>query len=532
METPPEAVEMALEPLNAPALELLCSNCVIPDLDAFAAGLQTLARPARVKRLLFVADRSRNVDQARRAAQLALEEARLGGDGSGIRAAAHKVQDLGGNGDASQAEVADAESREKLRRCEADLARARTSRDKAATKNAYASVAEAHIDRGDLAPAIKAFSRCRDHCTSGTSDQVETCVAVAVTAAAHGAWSNVSSYCAKAEHALDAPGATNNTAQRRRLRTCKMAAHLDGKRFHEAAREAVLVASGLVEDDEAVVNGVDFVPSQDSATHACLLAVAAFDRGELKRLCVDDAAFKTTLAQKASPAAKAIVDACYEGSYAKALGFVDALSDEAALDPLLAAHALTLKEKAVDRLIAQYCKPYKTVCLKRMGTAFNMEPNALEDRVCRLVGAGLLGDLRVNLVDHALRSSVVPKRDVALREVLDKGNAYLSEVRGLLLRTSCVEHDLVARGRSSGPDRGGGHGLRGLDRWAGGAAAPRRARGGDARLRMMLDDYDQADAQHAALTPRGMMLDGRHAMSAVDADDDDEDDDEVLRDAP
>ena len=110
-----------------------------------------------------------------------------------------------------------------------------------------------------------------------------------------------------------------------------------------------------------------------------------------------------------------------------------------------------------------------------------------------------------------------------MRDVLERGNSYLSEVRGLLLRTSCVEHDLVARGRATGPaDRGG---LRGLDRWAGGAplaAASRRARGGDAR-RMMLDDYGDVDV--AATTPRGF------SDGIIAADDDDDDDDEVL-DAP
>ena len=75
-------------------------------------------------------------------------------------------------------------------------------------------------------------------------------------------------------------------------------------------------------------------------------------------------------------------------------------------------------------------------------------------------------------------------------------------MRGLLLRTSCVEHDLVARGRATGPAERGG--LRGLDGGGGAplAAASRRARGGDAR-RMMLDDRGDVDA--AATTPRGFM---------------------------
>ena len=211
------------------------------------------------------------------------------------------------------------------------------------------------------------------------------------------------------------------------------------------------VASGLVDEDDEATPGFDFVPSQDVAAQAALLAVSSFDRAQLKSLCVDDAAYKTTLAQRGSTAAKDVVEVCYAGDYAKALSFIAALGDELALDPVLAPHSSALKEKAVDRLIAQYCKPYKTVDLARMASAFSLEQDALEDRVARLVGSGQLGDLRVDLVDHALRSSTSSKRDAALRDVLEPGNSYLSEVRGLLLRTSCVEHDLVARGRATGP---------------------------------------------------------------------------------
>ena len=78
---------------------------------------------------------------------------------------AQKVQDLGGNGDASTADAADTQSRDRLRKAGADLARARTARDKSATKTAYANVAACHVERGDLARR-QAFGRARDHCQS------------------------------------------------------------------------------------------------------------------------------------------------------------------------------------------------------------------------------------------------------------------------------------------------------------------------------------------------------------------------------
>ena len=83
---------------------------------------------------------------------------------------------------------------------------------------------------------------------------------------------------------------------------------------------AVAVASGLVDEDDEATPGFDPVPSQDVAAQAALLAVtSSFDRAQLKSLCVDDAAYKTTLAQRGSTAAKDVVEVCYAGDYAKAL---------------------------------------------------------------------------------------------------------------------------------------------------------------------------------------------------------------------
>ena len=185
--------------------------------------------------------------------------------------------------------------------------------------------------------------------------------------------------------------------------------------------------------------------------------MSSFDRAQLKSLCVDDAAYKTTLAQRGSTAAKDVVEVCYAGDYAKALSFIAALGDELALDPVLAPHASVLKEKAVDRLIAQYCKPYKTVDLARMASAFSLEQDArskIASRGWLVVDswetcASISWTTRCGRLHHQ-------KGTRSAAGVLERGNSYLSEVRGLLLRTSCVEHDLVARGRATGPaDREG-----------------------------------------------------------------------------
>ena len=116
-----------------------------------------------------------------------------------------------------------------------------------------------------------------------------------------------------------------------------------------------------------------------------------------------------------------------------------------------------------------------------MASAFSLEQGALEDRVARLVGSGQLGDLRVDLVDHALRSSTSSKAAVSRRA--RAGQFMPSRCAGCC----CGRRASSTIGRA-GPGDGAG-GPRGPARPGPVGAraargASRRARGGDARLRV------------------------------------------------
>jgi len=468
----------------APAAPPPKSPHVIADLDAFASSLRTLSRPARVKRLLFVSERSADATQARRAADLALKEARQGRDADGYRDAVAAVRANGGepNADPGFAERVDGAAREELAKLEADLSRQRAAANKDQIWKCYRALGDFHVDRGELAPALKAFARMRDYAATG-SRTLETCGRVAAAAASHGNWTHVTNYCAKADHAMDALGAASRhegAARRlkRRLGGCKAALQLDGKKYGDAAKTlAELARDEATGDDGGFLSsargerdhaGFDAVPPADAGPRAALLAAASLPRAALKKTVMDDAVIRGSL----SPAARGLVEASYKGNYGDALGFLSTLVDELALDPVYAPHADSLKDAVTDRCVAQYCKPYGSVDLATMAEKFSLPLPDLEDRVARLVGDGELGDLRVDAQQKTLVSVPRDPRSQAVEEIIKQGDAYLREVRGLLLRASCLEHDLVARGRggASSMDRGPA----GLEAWAGGGAGARR----------------------------------------------------------
>ena len=290
------------------------------------------------------------------------------------------------------------------------------------------------------------------------------------------------------------------------------------------------------------------LPPGDFAACAALLALASLPRDELKRSCVEDVAFKNAVASR--PRVKALLSDALSGSYASALRELAAIVDELSFDPALRPHAAHLGALARDKCLADYCKPYGAVCLRRMAAAFDMSLEDVESAVAKLVVAKKI-HARVDSQRKTLIAVDRDARAASLGTVLDHGRAYVGEVKALALRMSCLEHDLVVRAR------GGALGAPGLatsrfdDRalppsaWAGGGGGdPRRGLRGDSRKFANRrydafdhpaqaiygrDDDDDDEALEAVRRQQMSTTDARAFAAALD---DDDDDDEILHDAP
>ncbi|KAH8075536.1 hypothetical protein JL721_1548 [Aureococcus anophagefferens] len=479
---------------------------------AFLEKLATLSRPARVRRLLLVAKHSADAPQALAFAAAAVDEAKRGLDTAGYRDAVAAHDGLGPASklgvDAPWLEASDARARETQERLEGELASKRSSLNKDAIWAAYRGLGDFFVERGENAHALKCFVRMRDYSTS-SQRTVETCGRVAAAAVDLKNWAHVANYCAKADHALDAlgPSARADGGARDlalRLQACGAAAGGD----RDGAPEGGAAAPGR-----------DAVPPGDFAACAALLALASLPRDELKRSCVEDVAFKNAVASL--PRVKALLSDALSGSYAAALRELAAIVDELSFDPALRPHAAHLGALAGDKCLADYCKPYGAVCLRRMAGAFDLSLEDVESAVAKLVVAKKI-HARVDSQRKTLIAVDRDARAASLGTVLDHGRAYVGEVKALALRMSCLEHDLVVRAR------GGALGAPGL---ATRKFANRRYDAFDHPAQAIYgrDDDDDDEALEAVRRQQMTATDARAFAAALD---DDDDDDEILHDAP
>jgi len=197
------------------------------------------------------------------------------------------------------------------------------------------------------------------------------------------------------------------------------------------------------------------VSAEDVALYGALCSLAELDRSELKRRVLDGP-LRPLL--DLVPEVRDIVVDVYESRYGRALGAAKGLTLGAwALDLHLAPHAELLRKHVYDRCVLQYFLPYKSVSLVKVAAAFDSDVAEVEAAAATLVMAGKLS-ARIDSGAKTLTATSAEARSEALAAVSALAADFPAEARTLLLRMSCIEHDLVIRGRPLGPLGGGGGG--------------------------------------------------------------------------
>ena len=177
-------------------------------------------------------------------------------------------------------------------------------------------------------------------------------------------------------------------------------------------------------------------------------ALASFERDELRRLVVESASFKRFL--DLAPRWRELVADYYGSRYAAALATLDALQPELVLDPHLHAHVGALTRAIRDRCLVQYCVPYLSVKLSSMADAFGMTLEQIEQAVAELISRQQVAAL-IDSHNKTLHMRQVDQRAATYKKVLATGRDSVREMRTMLLRMSCLEHDFQVRsGRGGG----------------------------------------------------------------------------------
>ena len=216
---------------------------------------------------------------------------------------------------------------------------------------------------------------------------------------------------------------------------------LRNKQYKLAARKFLEVSTELGDSFMAVC------VAEDIATYGALCALADFDRDELRRRVVEGGASFLNFLEFA-PRIRGVVNDIFESRYGNALTVLGAMKGELQLDLHLKDHAVDLLEMIRSRCIVQYFSPYMSVSLGSMSTAFSCSLPEIEATVAKLIMDGKIS-ARIDSQAKTLHVRQTEKRAESYRKVAKLSEAYISDMRAMLLRMSCLENDFVVRGRPS-----------------------------------------------------------------------------------
>lgn len=412
------------------------------DLEAYASNY---AGHIKVDRLLFVADKALGHPLELEALKMAADELKKATNTSRYREVMDRIAGRAGpayHTDRSWVESTDAHTESAQARLESELSSSRSSLVKESIRLAHAELAELQYGRGDLVGALKNYLRTRDY-ASTPRHMLGTCLGVLRCALASSNYTHVLDYARKVE---GLPEAQANPVAAAQLACALGLMHLDGRKYHAAARKLTEVTPDL--------GGAwaEVVAPRDVALAGTLCALATLSREELGSRVVHSAPFREFL--DTVPEVRDAASDFLASRYARCLAHLEALRPSLALDPRLAPHAAALLGAVRRRALAEYARPFSSLRLATMATAFGTDDKGLEGELAELIESGLVA-ARIDAAAGVLHGRRAAPRTATYAEAMRAAEGYLRASRALLLRASMLRGDLVQRPDSGGvPDMG------------------------------------------------------------------------------
>jgi len=287
---------------------------------------------------------------------------------------------------------------------------------------------------GDLANALKCYSRSRDYCSS-SKHIVNMCFNVIKVSIYLKNWSYVLSYVNKAESALESNFDKDDAVSICKLKCEAGLSDFNSKRYKSAAKHFL----------QATFDNCNFseiVTPNNVAIYGSLCALATYDRQELQKHVIQSSTFKSFL--EIEPQVREIIFKFYESKYAICLKLMDQMKDIFMLDMYLSSHVNTLYTWIRHRALRQYFSPYKSADLNKMSIAFNTSTTALEDELIHLILEGQI-QARIDSQNKILFAKDVDQRTVTFEKSLEMGKEYVKRTKSVLLRSLIMKYNITVK---------------------------------------------------------------------------------------
>ena len=322
----------------------------------------------------------------------------------------------------------------KLEKLDNDLKNYKSNSIKESIRRGQDDLGDHFLDGGDLANALKCYSRARDYCTSGRH-VVSMCVNVIKVSVYLQNWSHVISYVNKALGTpdLSEPSSsskmTDHLSLVTRLRCAGGLADMMTRKYSAAAKQ--FLAASLDHCDCP-----DLMSPNNVAIYGGLTALATFDRVELHKQVITSVQFKLFL--ELEPQLREVLQCFYDSRYGQCLKLLEEMKDNLLLDMYLAPHINTLFSMIRNRGLIQYFSPYSSADLNKMAQSFNTSLPDLENELMKLILEGSI-QARIDSHNKVLLAQDVDQRSQVFSKAVEMCDMYQRRAKMLLLRSAIMK---------------------------------------------------------------------------------------------
>ncbi|OWZ44948.1 COP9 signalosome complex subunit 1 [Cryptococcus neoformans c45] len=196
---------------------------------------------------------------------------------------------------------------------------------------------------------------------------------------------------------------------------------------------------GWIEEDEGGLGDWEgkAISTSDLALLSAFYVLASSDRGRIRRVLLDRAAFKNQLDDSQGWIID-LVRSYVDASYGQVMSLLQYSEPILLLNPFLSSCTRSIISCIQTRSIIQYVQPFSTIRIQTMTQAFGMEEGKMLDVVEKLIGDGDVG-AKIDLIDNVLVMDTPDPRAEMFEKALKAGQKSAELAQASLLRMKLTE---------------------------------------------------------------------------------------------
>ncbi|KAH6599464.1 hypothetical protein BASA50_002978 [Batrachochytrium salamandrivorans] len=323
-------------------------------------------------------------------------------------------------------------SQKKTDHLEYELRAYRANSIKESIRMGHSDLGDHLFSLGELHSALKSYTRTKDYCTT-QKHVLDMCLNIIKTCMSLGTFSHAQTYLIKAETIADLP---NKEVLTSKLASISGIINLDSGAYRKAAKNFLSIPFEFSNEL------YESISPNDVAIYGGLMALATFERPELKRLVFENSHFKQYL--ELEPQIREMIYAFYSLNFRASIEIMGKMKNNLLLDMYLHDHVENLYQLIRKRALVQYFYPFVTVDMNKMATSFNCSVSELEREVATLIGDGHI-QARIDSHNKILCAKQKNQRSQLYTKTSEIVKDYAFQSRVALLRARLLEMDLVSQ---------------------------------------------------------------------------------------